>query len=375
MSELTLSGLFFDGQTSHCHPATMVSDANGNVSLSVSNGINLHNHIHELNISHRIGNTPRYITFPNGERFQTHDNTSLDTLTKSFNQHPSRFNAHIWETKYRYIAMASLAFLLTVVAMMKYGIPALSEKIAMDVSPDVSIYLANEVIDKLDAVYLSTSTLSTERQKELTLEFTRYIPDDAEFQYRLFFRKGGIIGANALALPDGSAVITDELIALADNNEEIIAVLLHEIGHVQHRHGLRQAIEGFSLYALYAMITGDIGASSPLILYIPAVLTQAKYSRNHEIEADNYALNSMRQYNIDPIHFANIMQKLSEHKQEKEKEKESIDVNTSPENQNTSRGINQLLEYLSSHPPSAERINTFKNASTQWRLAKPSTSE
>lgn len=48
------------------------------------------------------------------------------------------------------------------------------------------------------------------------------------------------IGANAFALPDGTLVVTDELVELAgDNDDEVLAVLAHELGHIHERHGLR----------------------------------------------------------------------------------------------------------------------------------------
>jgi len=41
--------------------------------------------------------------------------------------------------------------------------------------------------------------------------------------YTLNFRKGGAIGPNAFALPDGTLIVTDELVALAGDDAEMIA--------------------------------------------------------------------------------------------------------------------------------------------------------
>lgn len=60
--------------------------------------------------------------------------------------------------------------------------------------------------------------------------------------YRLLFRRGGRVGADAFALPSGAIIVTDELIALAKHEYEVVAVLAHEIGHVRNRHGLRHAL-------------------------------------------------------------------------------------------------------------------------------------
>jgi Zn-dependent protease with chaperone function len=50
--------------------------------------------------------------------------------------------------------------------------------------------------------------------------------------------------ANAFALPNGRVVVTDELVELLKNDSDALrAVLLHEIGHVQHHHSIRLAAQ------------------------------------------------------------------------------------------------------------------------------------
>ncbi len=59
--------------------------------------------------------------------------------------------------------------------------------------------------------------------------------------YSLNFREGGAIGPNAFALPSGTIILTDELVDIAgDDNDMVLAVLAHEIGHVDKKHSLRQ---------------------------------------------------------------------------------------------------------------------------------------
>ena len=128
----------------------------------------------------------------------------------------------------------------------------------------------------------------------------------------VLFRKGGRVGPNAFALPDGTILFTDEMVRLADHDDELVAVLAHEIGHVVHRHGLRAVIQdsllGFALLA----ITGDATGSSELFLGLPVLLTQLAYSRTFEREADNYALDYLRAHNIPPIHFAHLMRRIEQ---------------------------------------------------------------
>ena len=58
------------------------------------------------------------------------------------------------------------------------------------------------------------------------------------------------VDANDRVHSPGAVVITDELIALAKNDDEIMSVLFHEIGHVEHRHSLRMVISHSGLAIL-----------------------------------------------------------------------------------------------------------------------------
>ncbi|OYU72188.1 MAG: hypothetical protein CFE45_40815, partial [Burkholderiales bacterium PBB5] len=46
--------------------------------------------------------------------------------------------------------------------------------------------------------------------------------------------------ANALALPGGTLIVTDAMVRLlADRPDVLVGVFGHELGHLQHRHGMR----------------------------------------------------------------------------------------------------------------------------------------
>ena len=119
-----------------------------------------------------------------------------------------------------------------------------------------------------------------------------------DYPLQVMFRKGGALGPNAFALPDGTIVFTDEMVRLAEHDDELSAVLAHEIGHVVRRHGMRTIIQDSLLGFLILAITGDITGSSELFIGLPVLLTEMAYSREFEREADQYALAYMQ----DPCH-------------------------------------------------------------------------
>ena len=152
-------------------------------------------------------------------------------------------------------------------------------------------------------------------------------------RYEIQFRKSPSIGANALALPGGTIVITDDLVKLAQDDREILGVLAHESGHVVRRHGERQILQGSAIVLLVTWFVGDANA---LAAAAPTALLQAKYSRDLEREADAHAIGVLRRNGIPTRYLASILERFAR---------------TEPSGGNAS-----MLDYLSTHPATAERL-------------------
>ena len=163
----------------------------------------------------------------------------------------------------------------------------------------------------------------------------KYYP---ELPLTLTFRRG--IGANAVALPNGTVIATDELVNVAKTDQQVLAVLAHEIGHVHHRHGLRMALESSTVLLLMSAYLGDVTQLTNLSAALPGVYAQAHYSRDNETEADTFARRYMDQAGIPHHDFADILRTLQKQ------------FGPDP---------NHGLQYLSSHPPTTERIHRFEN--------------
>jgi Zn-dependent protease with chaperone function len=203
--------------------------------------------------------------------------------------------------------------------------------------------LGQQALAQLDRVVLTPTTLALARQAQIRAEYDQWIQGTPS--RHIVFRHGGPIGANAFALPDGTIVVTDEIIAISKNDLEIMAVLAHETGHLLRRHALRQAITGASLSVLVIAVTGD---SSDLLSSIPSALIGMSYSRGFEREADEYAYQIMQQHKIPLHYFSDILTRM-----------ESEDAKKSKPSK-TDLGKNNIGDYISTHPPTAERIARFQ---------------
>lgn len=100
------------------------------------------------------------------------------------------------------------------------------------------------------------------------------------------FRNAEEVGPNAFALPSGTIVMLDQLVELADDDKEVLGVLAHELGHVERRHSARMMLQT-SISGL--ALTWWLGDVSTLLAAAPGVMLGAKYSRDMETEADEYA--------------------------------------------------------------------------------------
>lgn len=236
------------------------------------------------------------------------------------------------------IVFAVLAAVGAVAAYM-FGIPMLADAASRRIPAAAIERLSADSLAALDRQVFTPSALPRERQQQIESAFTRLqMPAGSSRTYRLVFRKSDAIGANALALPSGTIVVTDGLEALAKDDREILGVLAHEAGHVDRRHGLRGILQNSFVGLLVALVAGDVGS---LAAAAPAALLEANYSRDLEREADAYAVQVLRVNRIPLRHLADMLRRLD---------------TVSSGGGGTVPG----LSYLSSHPATSERLSALE---------------
>ena len=226
------------------------------------------------------------------------------------------------------------------VLFFQVGLPWAAQKIAPRIPARVEHVMSAQVLSLMDRVGLQPSRLPAARQRQLQAEFATLVgalPRASDM--RLTFRAAPRLGANAFALPDGTVVMTDELVALAKSDEELIAVLAHETGHHERRHALRQTIESSGILVVASLLFGDVSGSS-LTVSMPTVLLETGFSRAHEQEADDFAFQLLLARGHSPVAFADILRRLS-----KEQGTE-----------------NAVVGYISTHPATDDRIRRAEQA-------------
>lgn len=312
--ETIASGEWYPPGSSGRVVATLVSHPDG-ISAVSADGSNLSSvALPSLSISARVGDIPRRINFADGSLFETTDNAAIDAFVKKIGRRHAGRVHRLEEFHPRIFVFAAVVVLLAV-SIYRYALPLLVEIAVLVTPPVVPQMMSSGTLNTLDTTVLSKSVLPQERQTEITKRFLQIAEATKEGTagYTLNFRDGGAIGPNAFALPDGNIVITDQLIELAGDDDEMISgVLAHEIGHVEYKHSLRQLYRAAGMAALVMLIAGDVGSGVEDIMTQGGGLLALSYSRSAESQADQRSVELMRASGMDPLAIARFFEKLED---------------------------------------------------------------
>lgn len=324
-----LQARYFDGRNSLEHEVGVLIGG-GKLKL-VGRDISAEFEARKVRVAPRLANTPRWIYLPGGGACVFSDNDAVGSFARE--RRFPRF-LHRLESLPAFAAAAVVLVVLSLWLLIDRGLPPAVKYVAEKIPRGAETTLGEETLAALDDQWLHPSRLRPARQQALRGKFadlTRAAGDTGTL--RLEFRSAPVIGANAFALPSGIIVVTDELVGVARNDDQVLAVLAHEIGHVRYRHTMRRLLESSATALIIAGVTGDIASTTSLAASAPALLLQTKYSRDYEREADRFAIDLLQQAGISPQNLAAILERL--------------------ERKHGRRS--GLPGFLSSHPPTAER--------------------
>lgn len=335
-------GIFYDGVSS-AQRRVLLAVEGGRLVLR-GDGMTRSAPLADLKVDPRLGTVRRAIRFADGALCEVSDDRFLDGLLSRQGRGRAATFLHRWERSIPR-ALAALAVMVAVIWLFfAYGIPFLAKKVAYAIPPATEVTLGRESLAMLDKLVFAPTRLPVARRREISALFRRMVAERPETSsYRLEFRRSPEMGANALALPSGIIVVTDALVPLAKNDDELAAVLAHEIGHVRYRHALRQVLQNSAAGLIMAAVTGDIFSATSLSAGLPTALVDAKFSRDFETEADDAAVVYLKAHHIPLQRFADILGRL-----EADHAKREAAAGKTEER--------SFSDYFASHPVTAERI-------------------
>ncbi|MES2091743.1 MAG: M48 family metallopeptidase [Pseudomonadota bacterium] len=258
------------------------------------------------------------------------------------------------QQSWRWTAAATALLLTVCIASYLWGLPMAGRALSPLVPTSVDQQLGELALQSIESRLLSPSQTPLPEQQRLSELFAQAVkrafptepPTPLNPPYRLHFRKSHI-GPNAFALPDGSIIVTDELITLLKGRDDVLlGVLGHELGHVQRRHAIRMLIQTGLLGAATSVALGDF---STLLAGAPALMGHLAYSRHVERESDESAIAFLQANDIRPSVMVDLFERLHPSRNQ-------------PRGHDTPVEGEGLGIAFSSHPADAERIARFKAA-------------
>lgn len=340
MSDSTIraryDALFFDGISSKATPITVTRDAQGCLTLdfgeqgtrviSAQNYLTLRPVGRSPIILRLSGGTEIHITKDKRSSAEFSDKVStLSRIIEAIENRPSS------------VLLAVLAAIGMGISLYVFGLPILAKKVARRVPISIKQEIGSQGLTLLDKVMFMPTELSGEQRqrplaimKRLESISTPIIPPKIMTR-RL--RLGNGEAANAMAILPDTIIATDKLVILLDDTE-LEAVLAHEMGHLILDHGTQGLVRGSALsIATLLLFGGDPGLLQALAIN----LIDSKNSRDHEREADRFALDALTKSGKNPMALYTALKKILEGRQE-----------------------SSLRSYTSSHPMSQDRLREIE---------------
>ena len=337
LSATRLEATHYDGRFPITHPASLVFS--GNEVFLTSEDVDLIYAFDKLRVSPRTGHADRFIALPDGGQYQCADDPVLDRLPQEVKSE----GLVAWLEDRVSVAVVSVAIIIcTLFFGYFYGLPAAAERIAQRIPIETEVSLGKHVLQWFDdKQWFTASQIDQGLQDSIKKKFNRLHLGLLMSNYiNLKFRNSKPMGPNAFALPGGTIVITDQMIAMADSEEEVLAILAHEIGHAERRHSMRQILQSSFVALAAATITADAASLSAAVAGLPVIVARTKYSRDFETEADEFAFDLLKRHHIPTEAFASIMERLDKE-----------------------RKAGRKLAFISTHPITRERIKRAREAS------------
>lgn len=190
----------------------------------------------------------------------------------------------------------------------------------------------------------------TQRLRRLTVGLT-----DAD-GIPLNFKVYNVVDINAFACPDGSVRVFSSLMDIMDD-DELLGVIGHEIGHVIKRHSKNSFKQQLLTGALKDAVASTGGKAAALtetqLGTLSESLVQAKYSQKHENEADDCAYDFLIAKGKNPWGMIKAFEKL-----------QSMEGNSSTKQ-------SYISKMFSSHPETQSRIAHLASRCEKDGIARP----
>ncbi|HQG29685.1 MAG TPA: M48 family metalloprotease, partial [Candidatus Ozemobacteraceae bacterium] len=160
---------------------------------------------------------------------------------------------------------------------------------------------------------------------------------DRGFDYNITVLNDSTV--NAFAIPGGNIYIYKGMLDFIGSDDELAAVLAHELAHAERRHSLKQLRQNAAFQLLLQKAVKS-GRDRDTWGQVVGALTMLKFSRDDEYEADEIGQTRLTNAGFNPLGQVVLWEKFV---------------------QKFGKGEKGLMQYLSTHPPSQDRVEKAKS--------------
>jgi predicted Zn-dependent protease len=219
--------------------------------------------------------------------------------------------------------------------------PVTGETQHIAITPDQEVALGLNSAPKMAAEFGGDDPSEADQRRVFEIGKKVVLSSDAakspyKFQFHLLADRQTI---NAFALPGGPVFITRALYDQLENDAQLAGVLGHEVGHVVGRHSAEQMAKSQlaqSMVGAAGVAASDQyghGQQGAMVAAFVAQMTQLRYGRKDELEADKFGVHYMNEAGYDPHSLIGVMDILEK----------------------SSKGGGRRPEFMSTHPDPGNR--------------------
>lgn len=283
-----------------------------------------------------IGSAARRVTLPDGTLFETDDHAAVE---EAFGKAATSILHKLEQLHPRMIGFVAVA-VFAVWVIWRYGLDIMASAALAMTPPQMIDAVDAGTLQTIDLTFAEPSISTADQQARAnaifdTLLATLDADTRATHDFQLEFRNMPGLGPNALALPGGTVILTDELIRLFPSQDVQAGVLAHEIGHIVEQHGMKQLYRSLGIAVLVTLMAGDTVAIVEEIVLEGNLLLSLNFSRESEREADEFGVTLASEAGYDPAGLVTFFEWIIAE-------------------------MGDTSSWLSTHPSSAERVERLQ---------------
>ncbi len=196
------------------------------------------------------------------------------------------------------------------------------EKASQDFTPEQEYYIGRAVAANILSMYPPADKPRLDAYLNLVGRALAQASDKPETFGGYHFLALKTKEVNAFACPGGFVLVSRGLLDLCRSEDDLAAVLAHEIGHVQLEHGIKAIKQGRMGEVTGLLVSEAVGELSPVQfgrlvdLFNKSIGDVVKrmmvngYSREQEFEADYAALEIMNRVGYHPRHLVEVLNRM-----------------------------------------------------------------